>query len=71
MRPTTIIQDPIRNAQTTHAKISKTSHFNQSIGSVCTGARLAQTLGYTPHNLGLVNHREPPIPSSPPLERLL
>jgi hypothetical protein len=41
MQPITIIQDPIRNAQTTQAKISKTSHVNQSIESICTGACLA------------------------------
>jgi hypothetical protein len=71
MQPVTIIHDPTRNAQSTHAKISKTSHVNQSIGSICTSACLAQVLSYAPHNMWLVDHREPPIPPSPPLEKLL
>jgi hypothetical protein len=71
MQSITIIQGPICNAQTAHAKISKTSHINQSMGSICTGACLARSQGYAPHNLGLVDHREPPVPPSPPLEELL
>jgi hypothetical protein len=31
MQPITIIQDPTHSAQSTHAKISKTSHVNHSI----------------------------------------
>jgi hypothetical protein len=71
MQHITIIQDPTCSAQSTHAKISKISRVNHSIGSICTGACLAQAPGYAPHNLGFVDHREPPIPPAPPLERLL
>jgi hypothetical protein len=71
MKPITITQDPTRSAQSTLAKIVKTSHVNHSIGSICTGACLAQVSGYTPHNLGLVDHKEPLVPPSPPMERLV
>jgi hypothetical protein len=42
MQSITIIQDSTRSAQSTHAKISKTSHVKHSIGSICTRACLAQ-----------------------------
>jgi hypothetical protein len=42
MQPITIIQDPTRSAQSTHASISKTRHVIHSIGSICTGDCLSQ-----------------------------
>jgi hypothetical protein len=42
MQPITIIQDPTCSAQSTHAKISKISHVNHAIGSICIGACIAQ-----------------------------
>jgi hypothetical protein len=41
------------------------------MGAICSGACLAQALGYAPHNLGLVDNWEPPVPPAPPLEKLL
>jgi hypothetical protein len=64
MQSITIIRDPTHNAQSTHANTSKTSHVNQFIGSICTRVFLAQASGYAPHNLGLVDHQEPPVPPS-------
>jgi hypothetical protein len=71
MQPITIIQDPTYNAQSTHTKTSKTSHVNHAMGSICTKACFAQAPGYSPHNLGLVDHWEPLVPPAPPLKRLL
>jgi hypothetical protein len=42
MQPITIIHDPTHSAQSTHAKINKTSHVNQSMGAICTAACLAE-----------------------------
>jgi hypothetical protein len=42
MQPITIVQDTTRSAQSTHVKISKISHVNHSMGSICTRVCLAQ-----------------------------
>jgi hypothetical protein len=45
MQHITIIKESTCSAQLTHAKISKTSHVNHSIRSICIRACLAQASG--------------------------
>jgi hypothetical protein len=41
------------------------------MGTICIGAYLAPTTGYSPQHLGLVDLETPPARPSPPSERLL